>query len=220
MESTPKSGENLRFAYTDPTLKIIDAIDKDGAKSQRVIAKRAEIALGLANAYLKRCARKGWIKVRQAPARRYFYYITPKGFKEKARLTAEYLSTSLSMFRVARAQCDDLLARCIDQGCRRIALAGAGDLAEIAALSALNEEIELVAVIDRASNQSRLAGIRIVRSLAEVGPVDAVLITDITNPQETFELLVQTFPEAQLYTPPMLRINPDRRTAFLEEGNE
>ena len=217
MESTPKSAEKFRFANMDTTLKIIDAIDNDGAKSQRAIAKQAEIALGLANAYLKRCARKGWIKIRQAPARRYLYYVTPKGFKEKARLTAEYLSNSLGMFRVARAQCDELLALSIDHGCTRIALAGAGDLAEIAALSALNEKIELVAVIDRGSNQSRLAGIRIVRSLAEVGPVDAVLITDITNPQETFELLLHIFPESRIYIPPMLRVNQNRQAGFLEE---
>ena len=220
MENAPKSAEKFRFANMDTTLKIIDAIDNDGAKSQRAIAKQAEIALGLANAYLKRCARKGWIKIRQAPARRYLYYVTPKGFKEKARLTAEYLSNSLGMFRVARAQCDELLALSIDHGCTRIALAGAGDLAEIAALSALNEKIELAAVIDRASNQSHLAGVPIVRSLAEVGPVDAVLVTDITNPQETFELLLQIFPESRIYIPPMLRVNPNSLTNFIVEGTE
>ena len=71
MANSPESAEKIRFANVDTTLKIIDAIDSNGAKSQRAIAKQAEIALGLANAYLKRCARKGWIKMRQAPARRY-----------------------------------------------------------------------------------------------------------------------------------------------------
>ena len=39
-----------RFANSDATLKIIETIDHDGAKSQRALAKEAEIALGLANA--------------------------------------------------------------------------------------------------------------------------------------------------------------------------
>lgn len=220
MANGPESAEELRFANVDTTLKVIDAIDSNGAKSQRAIAKQAEIALGLANAYLKRCARKGWIKVRQAPAHRYLYYVTPKGFQEKARLTAEYLSNSLGMFRLARTQCDDLVADCVDQGCTRIALAGAGDLAEIAALSALNGTVKLVGVIDRASNQSRLAGVPIVRNPAEVGPIDAVIITDIDSPQATFELLVQTFPESRIFIPPMLRINTGRRTEFFEETTE
>ena len=220
MANSPESAENIRFSNIDTTLKIMDAIDSNEAKSQRAIAKQAEIALGLANAYLKRCARKGWIKMRQAPARRYLYYVTPKGFQEKARLTAEYLSNSLGMFRVARTQCDNLVADCMEQGRTRIALAGAGDLAEIAALSALNETVELVGVIDRTSNQSRLAGVPIVRSISEVGPVDAVIITDINSPQATFELLIQNFPECMIFIPPMLRINTDRRTGFLEEKTE
>ena len=108
----------------------------------------------------------------------------------------------------------------MDQGRTRIALAGAGDLAEIAALSALNGTVELVGVIDRTSNQSRLAGVPIVRNIDEVGPVDAVIITDIDSPQATFELLVQAFPKSQIFIPPMLRINTDRRTGVLEENTE
>ena len=108
-----------RSLGTNTALKIIETIDRGNAKSQRVLAKEAEIALGMANTYVKRFMRKGWIKVVQAPAHRYFYYLTPKGFKEKARLTAEYLSDSFAMFRVARNQCDELLANCIALGTRR-----------------------------------------------------------------------------------------------------
>ena len=42
------------------------------------------VALGLANSYLKRCIRKGFIKITEAPANRYLYYLTPQGFAEKA----------------------------------------------------------------------------------------------------------------------------------------
>ena len=73
------------------------------------LPEAAGIALGLANAYLKRCVKKGLIKVSQAPANRYAYYLTPKGFTEKSRLTAEYLTISFNFFRDARAQCAALL---------------------------------------------------------------------------------------------------------------
>ena len=72
------------------------------------------IALGLANAYLKRCVKKGLIKVSQVPANRYAYYLTPKGFAEKSRLTAEYLSVSFNLFRDTRAQFTDLFKNSID----------------------------------------------------------------------------------------------------------
>lgn len=195
-----------RYSDTDTTLRILDAVARDSEQSQRAMAGETGVALGLANAYLRRCARKGWIKIREAPARRYLYYITPLGFAEKARLTAEYLSLSFDMFRAARSQCDVIITACDNQGFHKIALIGASDLAEVAALSALGSEIEIVAVIDPKSNQSKLAGLPVVRSLAEITEVDAVVVTDITEPQVTYDALTKKWPDARLFTPPMLRI--------------
>ena len=87
-------------------LNLLNSVD-DGAQSQRRIAEELGIALGLVNAYLKRCVRKGLVKVSEAPARRYAYYLTPQGFAEKSRLTIEYLTSSLSLFRRARGDCTE-----------------------------------------------------------------------------------------------------------------
>jgi DNA-binding MarR family transcriptional regulator len=198
-----------RHSDTGTTLRILDAVARDGEQSQRTMAGETGVALGLANAYLKRCVRKGWIKVRQAPARRYLYYITPQGFTEKARLTAEYLASTFDMFRTARSQCDDIISACDRQGIRTIALFGASDLAEVAALSALGSEIEVVAVIDLKSNRPKLAGLPVLRSLDEIAKVDAVMVTDITQPQDIFDTLAKTWPDERLFTPPMLRITRD-----------
>ncbi len=208
--SRADSSDDERFSDVDTTLKILDTVERDGSQSQRVIAGDADVALGLANAYLKRCIRKGWIKVREAPARRFLYYLTPHGFAEKARLTAEYLANSFDMFRAARGQCDALVDSCIERGYRRIALIGASDLAEIAALSGFNEGIDIVAVVDPGSNQPRLAGIPVKRDLSDAGPIDAVILTDIRNPQRTYEALAAELPEARILVPPMLRVNPAR----------
>ena len=207
-----------RYSDTNTTLRILDAVARDGDQSQRAMAGETGVALGLANAYLRRCARKGWIKIREAPARRYLYYITPQGFAEKARLTAEYLSSSFDMFRAARSQCDDIIAACDRQGIRKIALIGAGDLAEVAALSALGSEVEIVAVIDPKSNQPKLAGLPVVRSFDEIAEVDAVVVTDITQPQFTYDTLAKTWSDAHLFTPPMLRIAREADKRPLQEG--
>lgn len=188
-------------------LKMLDAVERGRAKSQRALAHDMEVALGYANAYLKRCVRKGWVKVSAAPARRYLYYLTPSGFVEKARLTAEYLSVSLDMFRTARGQCDEAIAYCLKHGYRRIALAGVSDLAEIAILSSLSADLSIVAVIDSASNQERVARVRVVRSVEDAGDVDAVLVTDIRSPQETFEKLAKSIGNSKILTLPMLHIS-------------
>src|SRR5579871_4186273 len=117
-------------------LGLLDAVEQERAHSQRLLASELGIALGLVNAYLKRCITKGLVKVREAPARRYAYYLTPQGFAEKSRLTVEYLSYSFGFFRQARADCAKTLASAVEKGWSRIALAGISDLAEIAAICA------------------------------------------------------------------------------------
>ena len=68
----------------DIVLGVLTAIDRDSNTSQRTISRELDVALGLANAYLKRCVRKGLIKIKQVPRRRYAYYLTPQGFAERA----------------------------------------------------------------------------------------------------------------------------------------
>src|SRR5450432_3701377 len=86
-------------------LGLLQSVERDGGQSQRRLAAELGIALGLVNAYLRRCIKKGLVKVSEAPARRYAYYLTPHGFTEKSRLTVEYLSSSFSFFRRAKADC-------------------------------------------------------------------------------------------------------------------
>ncbi len=116
------------------TLGMLNAVAENNVVTQRSLARDLGIALGLANAYLKRCVTKGYIKVTHVPAKRYAYYLTPTGFAEKSRLTAQYLAISFDFFRLARGQCGALFAECESQGWTRIVLSGAGELAEIAML--------------------------------------------------------------------------------------
>src|SRR5690242_21548044 len=120
-------------------LGLLTSVEADGARSQRRIAAELGIALGLLNAYLKRAIKKGLVKIGQAPARRYAYYLTPHGFAEKSRLTVEYLSNSFSFFRRARQDCSSVLRSARARGWSRIALAGVSDLAEIAILCSLEQ---------------------------------------------------------------------------------
>jgi len=52
------------------TLELLDANERSGETSQRHRASQMGVALGLANSYLKRCAKKGLVKIREAPANR------------------------------------------------------------------------------------------------------------------------------------------------------
>ena len=166
---------------------MLSAIEENSTLSQRSLAKELGIALGLANAYLRRCVKKGLIKVQQVPANRYAYYLTPMGFSEKARLTGEYLSASLEFFRHAREQSSAICAQAASRRLTRLALIGAGELAEITALTALDSPVEIVGIVDSQAIGGRVAGLHVVAEIAELGPVDAVIITDMRTPQGSYE---------------------------------
>ena len=128
-------------------LGLLDAVERQGAQSQRHLASELGIALGLVNAYLKRCVTKGLVKIGDAPGAAYAYYLTPKGFAEKSRLTVEYLSYSFSFFRQAKTDCSALFQAAKSRGVGKLLLVGQSDLAEIAALCALEEGVEIVGLV-------------------------------------------------------------------------
>jgi len=73
-------------AEQEIVLRLLEHVERHDVVSQDGFAKQIGIAKGLANAYFNRCLQKGWIKLRQVPKQRFLYYLTPKGFAEKARL--------------------------------------------------------------------------------------------------------------------------------------
>jgi DNA-binding MarR family transcriptional regulator len=186
-------------------LGLLESVERDGAASQRRLAAELGIALGLVNAYLKRCMKKGWVKVTEAPARRYAYYLTPHGFAEKSRLTVEYLSYSFSFFRTARADCAQALSRAREAGHRRIVLAGASDLAEIATICALDSGIEIVVVVDGEANGERFLSLPLLPSFSEARERgDGVLLTDLKRPAETLAQAVEHFGRDRVFVPAVL----------------
>ena len=139
---------------------ILERIDDSAEGNQRDLSKELGIALGMTNAYVKRCMKKGWIKVRQVPARRYRYYLTPTGFSEKARLAAEYFSDSLKFFRRARQSFDRLYGELEANGATRIILCGSGELTEIAVLCALDTRLTPVGILRGDGKSAEVAGVK------------------------------------------------------------
>ena len=188
------------------TLGILNAIHENERITQRTVAQDLGIALGLANAYLKRCAKKGLIKVSQAPANRYAYYLTPQGFSEKSRLTAEYLSDSFRFFRDARRQCTEALNEASRRGWTRIALYGASELTEVASLCEASG-VEIVAIVDPAHAHNIFAHLPVVRTIDDAGDIDALLLTTLANPQAVYDSLVRDYPAGRVIVPSLLRIS-------------
>src|ERR1700745_1113232 len=173
-------------------LDLLISVEHDGERSQRHIAAELGIALGLVNAYLKRCVKKGLVKVSEVPARRYAYYLTPKGFAEKSRLTVEYLTSSFSFFRQARADCTETFALAKERNFQNLVLCGKSDLAEIAILSAVDCQISIVAVVDPIASAHQFVGRPLEPGYEQLQtPFDAVMITALVDAGRLFEEAVK-----------------------------
>jgi DNA-binding MarR family transcriptional regulator len=194
-------------------LNLLNSVD-DGAQSQRHIAEELGIALGLVNAYLKRCVKKGLVKVSEAPARRYAYYLTPQGFAEKSRLTVEYLTSSFSFFRQARADCTQTFALAKERNFQTLVLSGKSDLAEIAILSAVDSGIAIVAIVDPNADAHHFVGKPLVSGYDELNaPFDAVMITDVVSARRTFDEAIRTYGAHRVLTPRLLGLPGSEREA-------
>lgn len=200
-----------RQSNLSETVELLDHVAGAQAPNQRALARKIGVSVGLVNALVHRAVRKGLIKIKGTPARRYAYYLTPKGFSEKSRLVAQYLDRSLSFFRSARQEYSDAFARCLRAGRGRVVLCGAGELAEIATLAAHDVDIELVAVLDHETNQPRVGGLPVIRSVESLGADDVLVITDGRAPQQAYDRLVAAVGHERVLAPPFLRISPSQR---------
>lgn len=186
-------------------LGLLQSVDRDGGRTQRVLAKELGIALGLLNAYLKRTIRKGYVKARAVPARRFVYYLTPRGLAEKSRLTVEYLTTSLAFFRQTRSVFSAVLNAARERGIKRIVLTGMSELTEIAIICAWESGIKVVAVVDANSAKRNFINVPVVPSFDAVPEVfDAILVTSSDGLADNSLPLLDRFGADRVILPSLL----------------
>ena len=194
---------NAREKEDALTLEILQTIEGNKQVTQRHLADNLGVALGLANSYLKRCARKGLIKIQQVPANRYLYYLTPKGFAEKSRLTAQYLSYSFDFYRKASDSINESLAECHSAGFEQIVFCGASELAEIASVRLHEHELEHIATIDPGLTNDHYLGKPVWQNLTTKN-YDACLITALIQPENTYKTINQLVKKEFIFIPNIL----------------
>lgn len=187
-------------------LELLDAVGRKSDVSQRHLANHMGVALGLANSYLKRCIRKGYVKITQAPANRYLYYLTPKGFSEKGRLTVKYLRSSLEFYRRSSESCVRLFDQCATRNLRHVLLGGCSALAEIATLRAQEHSVEIVGVYDAQTEQRRFVGRPVWREARDCAPFDVCILTDLSSPESTYRHLSETLGRERVLVPDILSV--------------
>ncbi len=208
-------GDTLKDHHKERHInEILSYVDREAFVSQRKIASEMGVALGLVNTYFKRCVKKGLIKMQQVPSRRYAYYLTPNGFAEKSRLTAEYLSWSLTFFRRARGECAELMMQAKRRGWRHVGLAGRSDLAEIAIISAADQGVAVAVLVDASVHNAKVLGVDVVAQVHDVPfEPDGWIVTDILHSQDVYDALVAHAGAARVLAPALLSVRMARAEA-------
>lgn len=183
------AGRDVALIEARRSLRLLEAVAEDRTITQRSLAAKLGVALGLANLYLKRLARKGFIKCVNVQSNRLIYLITPKGISEKTRLTYEFMEYSLSLYKQTRRHLHGALQPQIRSGAKRAAIYGTGEAAELAYLSLKEHGIEPAAIFDGHGGGEFLG--MSVRDIADHAQVDfdLLIVATLDDPQSEIDKL-------------------------------
>lgn len=92
--------------------RLLRLLEPNPHLSQREVAKELGISLGKVNYCLRALVEKGWIKAANFKNSRnkaaYMYLLTPRGFEEKARVTARFLQRKVCEYETLRTEIEQL----------------------------------------------------------------------------------------------------------------
>jgi hypothetical protein len=134
--------------------RILTEVQAGNGTSQRTLAQRAGIALGLTNVILKRLVGCGWVGVVRSD-RRVKYVITPEGIEENSRISTAYFAYTTRYYVEARNRVRERLADVSSSGfaaaaagAKRVAFYGASEVGEISFVCLQEMDLVVTAVFD------------------------------------------------------------------------
>jgi len=130
------------------TLQLMAELEFGEQLSQRELANRLGIAVGLVNSYLKNFVSKGWVRIKNYPRNRYAYLLTPKGVAEKSRLAYQHLHYFNNLYTAVRKDYSSLFLRLKKRNINEVIFCGVDEVAEIAYLSLQEVGLSLHSVLD------------------------------------------------------------------------
>ena len=142
-------------------LRLLEEVDSGVELSQRKLALRLGIALGVANLLVRRLASRGYIKVTQLGWRRWAYVVTPNGMARKLHLTLGYVERFFEHYRRVRYLLrDDLRSLPLNRE-SRVAIVGTTELAELAFLALRDIGVDDIEVFERSPERPTFLGMRV-----------------------------------------------------------
>jgi len=174
------------------SLQILEEINSNQNPSQRDLARKLNISLGLVNSFIKRLAKKGYVKITTIPSKRLSYMLTPQGFGEKTRLTYKFIRYSFRFYKEAFSNLMDLLNKSRTGRMERVIFYGVDDLTEIALIFLKSTDVKIIGIADDEKKGEKFFD-HIIMSSKELGGLefDKIFITTIGSEKTIFNKLLQ-----------------------------
>ncbi len=164
-------------------LNFLSYLEDGKETTQKNISNNISVSIGFINALIKKFLKKGVIKIKQAPYKRFIYYLTPQGFSEKARLVNEYFNDSLFFFKSLRLEFNKLF---IKDRCSGYYLYGTGEVCEIAILSAQENKKKIISIIDPTFKKKKYLDFNVLKKIPNNIEKFKIVITTTSNQQALF----------------------------------
>lgn len=142
-------------------LKLLEEIEINPQLTQRGLAGKLGVALGVANILVKSMTKKGYIKATQLGWKRWVYIVTPSGFSRKIALTLAYVKRFLDHYNHVRSMLREELDSLTLNAESRIGIYGTDELVELVYLSLLDMGITEIQILGHDSNGRRFLGLEI-----------------------------------------------------------
>jgi hypothetical protein len=95
--------------------------------SQRLLAGKAGLSLGMTNVLLRRFVERGWVKLTHITSRKLRYILTNEGICEILRRSAAYFSRAARSAALYRKKIDNFVGTLSDRGITTVVLEGPAD---------------------------------------------------------------------------------------------
>jgi DNA-binding MarR family transcriptional regulator len=180
----------------DTELSVLSALREaqNGSEqvTQRDLASRAGVSLGMANLILRRLAERGFLELTRLSAKRVRYVLTGSGMKELARRTAGYYRRVSRSAGLYRDRLKGLVDSARSKGAQAIVLVGSSELEYLLAEACERAEIIFIKTADpeKAVSLARKNGAVLV--LAE--SLELATIHDESIPRESLAELLAAIP--------------------------
>jgi DNA-binding MarR family transcriptional regulator len=192
-------------------LSLLQELEKNPIVSQRELSNKFGIALGVTNACLKRMVRRGLIRIMSLNHHRIGYFLTPKGFAEKAKLTLHLISWTVQHYSTLKDLIGERLLEMQNRGVERIVFYGVSEEMEVAYITLQGINLKLVGIVedDEKLNPKIIFGHEVepVSRIQELNP-HGVLITSLERCDQREERLRTLLDDKKVYITDISLISP------------